>query len=383
MPSFSNALLAEILKNKNNDHVDNVDAMMQYDARFCKSQSTKSIINKILNARIPVGYQLEHPNRLLHVFNPKKFYLSMINSLEEMSFLYDALNDSNSKELLLKLLAYKILGHTKVKLPRNNPTYWADIKAMAGLEVGHGDFQINFLNLNLPFLDLNSIGYQVKVNVTHAGAAAIFKQKQYEYTSGNFSIKAEKDDVVLDCGACWGETSLYFAHEVGTTGEVYSFEFIPENVEIFRKNIAHNPHLINIVRLIEHPVWNVSDENLFYSDHGPGSSISSTPGIQSSSQVCKTLSIDDCVDRFNIRKVDFIKMDIEGAEMNALIGAVNTLKKFKPKLAISVYHKPDDFITIPKFINNLDLDYEFYLDHHTIHFWETVLYAIPRDKKVF
>ncbi len=48
-----------------------------------------------------------------------------------------------------------------------------------------------------------------------------------------------------------------------------------------------------------------------------------------------------------------------------------------PTLTINLYHKPDDFITIPKFLNNLNLGYRFYHDHHTIHVWETVLLRVP------
>jgi hypothetical protein len=52
------------------------------------------------------------------------------------------------------------------------------------------------------------------------------------------------------------------------------------------------------------------------------------------------------------------------------------LKRFKPKLAIALYHKPEDFWTIPDFLQSLDLGYRFYLGHYTIFEYETVLYAI-------
>ena len=75
--------------------------------------------------------------------------------------------------------------------------------------------------------------------------------------------------------------------------------------------------------------------------------------------------------------VDFIKMDIEGAESEALEGAKQTIRAFHPKLAISVYHKLDDFWTIPKYIDQLGMGYRFYLRHFTIHREETVLFAGP------
>jgi hypothetical protein len=89
-----------------------------------------------------------------------------------------------------------------------------------------------------------------------------------------------------------------------------------------------------------------------------------------------TISIDDFVSANGITKVDFIKMDIEGAELKALKGAKQTIKKFKPKLAIAIYHSMEDFVTIPNWILNLNLDYNIFIGHYTIHSEETICFAI-------
>jgi hypothetical protein len=78
-----------------------------------------------------------------------------------------------------------------------------------------------------------------------------------------------------------------------------------------------------------------------------------------------------------VGSVDFIKMDIEGAELPALKGAVETIKKFKPQLAIAIYHNMEDFTAIPKWIKGLGLGYQLYLGHYTIHGEETVIFAKP------
>ena len=91
----------------------------------------------------------------------------------------------------------------------------------------------------------------------------------------------------------------------------------------------------------------------------------------------KTLSIDDLVAQNGLDRVDFIKLDIEGAELRTLKGAEHTLNRFHPLLAISLYHSLDDFVDIPAFIRGLDFTYEFFLDHFTIHREETVLFARP------
>lgn len=73
-------------------------------------------------------------------------------------------------------------------------------------------------------------------------------------------------------------------------------------------------------------------------------------------------------------------MDIEGAEPFALQGAIETIKKHKPKLAIAIYHSMDDFTNIPKWILDLNLGYEIYLGHYTIHAEETICFAKPKVK---
>lgn len=76
------------------------------------------------------------------------------------------------------------------------------------------------------------------------------------------------------------------------------------------------------------------------------------------------------------KKATFIKMDVEGAELDSLKGAKDTIKNFKPKLAICIYHKPNDIIQIPEFILECRDDYKFYIRHYTSCNYETVLYAI-------
>jgi hypothetical protein len=71
-------------------------------------------------------------------------------------------------------------------------------------------------------------------------------------------------------------------------------------------------------------------------------------------------------------------MDIEGAELGALRGAERTLREFRPRLAISVYHREDDLVEIPRYLDGLGLGYEFFLDHFTIYGEETVLFAQPK-----
>lgn len=76
-------------------------------------------------------------------------------------------------------------------------------------------------------------------------------------------------------------------------------------------------------------------------------------------------------------KVTFIKMDIEGSELPAIIGAKNIIIKNKPKLAISVYHKYEDIFEIPEIILKYNPNYKIYLRHYATSDSETILYALP------
>jgi len=91
------------------------------------------------------------------------------------------------------------------------------------------------------------------------------------------------------------------------------------------------------------------------------------------------ISIDEYVSENNIEKVDFIKMDIEGAEMKALKGAEQTLIKHRPQLAISIYHSNNDMQDIPIYLHNILKNYIFKIGQYSPDNDETILYAIPEE----
>ena len=84
----------------------------------------------------------------------------------------------------------------------------------------------------------------------------------------------------------------------------------------------------------------------------------------------------DTIDNMCDLRPTFVKMDIEGAEYKALCGAEKTIIKNKPKQAISVYHKPEDIIELPKLLLKYNPDYKFWIRHYSFGENETVLYAL-------
>ena len=88
------------------------------------------------------------------------------------------------------------------------------------------------------------------------------------------------------------------------------------------------------------------------------------------------IPVDTIDDLCSAEKVTYIKMDIEGSEMQALRGAKNVICRDKPRLAISIYHRPEDYFEIPFYIKKLVPEYKLYIRHHRFTKNDTVCYAI-------
>ncbi|MFO0522637.1 MAG: FkbM family methyltransferase [bacterium] len=299
---------------------------------------------------------------------------------DDLEDFYARLADEPSRQWLVKLFAYRALGFRRVRLPRNTPAYAQGIALASSWAQPGTALPIRFEGLSLPLMDLAPAGIPMRLHASGAGLACVVVQRQYEYNQDGVHVAAAEGDVVIDAGACWGDTTLYFADRVGSRGRVLAAEFIPSNLEILRKNVALNRPATDMIDIIEHPLWRTSGKRLWYVDWGPGSRVADDPARFRADGECTTLSIDDLVRERGVAKVDFIKMDIEGAECDALAGAREVLQRYRPKLAISLYHRPSDFVTIPRYLDSLGMNYRFYLDHHTLYLNESVLFAVPEGR---
>jgi FkbM family methyltransferase len=105
----------------------------------------------------------------------------------------------------------------------------------------------------------------------------------------------------------------------------------------------------------------------------------SNDGRQDTMKKYPARTMDDFVEEMGFESIDLIKLDLEGADRNALVGAVGTLTKYRPQLALSIYHYVPDFWDIPDFVLRILPDYYLYLDFYSYERWETILYAIPKE----
>jgi hypothetical protein len=115
-----------------------------------------------------------------------------------------------------------------------------------------------------------------------------------------------------------------------------------------------NPDLASRIRLYENPVYSQSGQEVFVVGNGPATQAVPQTSDPKARKV-RTFKIDDLVATGDFPRIDFIKMDIEGAELEALKGSESVLRLFKPKLAITVYHHFKDFWTIPQYLDSLGL----------------------------
>jgi FkbM family methyltransferase len=170
-------------------------------------------------------------------------------------------------------------------------------------------------------------------------------------------IAVRSGDIVLDCGANVGVFARH-ALEAGAR-LVVAIEPAPATLECLRRNLAEE---IASGRVIVYPkgVWDKDDRLTLYVDPGntaAASFLHADPKFQQVQQVPLT-TVDKLVTELALERVDFIKMDIEGAEPNALRGARQTLARFHPRLAISSYHAPDHPATIPAVIGEIAPGYQ-------------------------
>lgn len=182
-------------------------------------------------------------------------------------------------------------------------------------------------------------------------------------------MKCSPGEVFVDGGALNLNTTMRFmkhCSKFGVTGEK-SIAFEPDIISFEKMKNSIQRHNITNVEVVNAGLYS-SNTTLRFNLLGNGSSSINENGTSE----IKVVTVDSHVKD----KVTFIKMDIEGAELEALKGCRETIISHKPKLAICVYHKPEDIIEIPLYIKSLVPEYQLYMRHYSNSINETVLYAV-------
>lgn len=188
-------------------------------------------------------------------------------------------------------------------------------------------------------------------------------------------VHLENVACMVDCGAYDGDSYRAFCSSYeSNTGKAYqgiAFLLEPDeqNFQTLQKQYGDQKNII----LENMGAWDKKDTLWFQGDNTTASSFSPNGTVS-----MEVDSIDHIVSQQGGgQKVDFIKMDIEGSELHALQGAASIIKACHPILAVCVYHKKHDLLTIPQYIRKLYAGYRLYLRAYTRYSEELVLYAIP------
>ncbi len=261
-------------------------------------------------------------------------------------------------------------------------------------------------------LDMNSTNIELLYSNTNKAKALIYREKQNflnlrniledekskevldcllkARTSNDFNIYKQINDknqyfpnflnlnkfeVFVDCGAYTGDTIEQFIMITNNQfKKIYAFEPFTDSFNCLQNMV--NNKFKNDGRIISFNkgVYSKNDIIHFKADEiSKGSS--HICGKEESNTSIEAVSLDSCLNDIPT----FIKMDIEGSELEALKGTEKLIRQYKPKLAICIYHQLEHFYKIPEYIHSLNLGYKYYIRHHgssPYSICETVFYAI-------
>lgn len=176
---------------------------------------------------------------------------------------------------------------------------------------------------------------------------------------------AEGKEIFVDAGSFDGMSSIRFKE--WSEGETYVYAFEPDalNAKKCMENLTKNGIPCKV---IQKGLWSRDGRLPFKTE------------ASAMSKICRegelTVSVTSLDQALEGADVTYIKMDIEGSELETLRGGVQTITRCRPKLAVSIYHKPEDILELPELILSYHPDYRLYLRHYSLAAFDTVLYAI-------
>ena len=327
---------------------------MQIDNKKTISQELLNKCRKLINKKFD-------KNKIEKIESEDNFIKALIEG-ENFNIFYDMLKDNISKKFFKKAIIYRYMLAFY-------PEAFGNIKNSMHLVFKYSIVNIFYWIFKRILFIIQRFKYPLEIEVFIT--FYIFGLKQYNIKN-IFEVK--NDAVVFDIGAFKGDTAYFFSKKCSNKARIYAFEPDENNYKVLLK--IKDKYKLN----------NVIASNILFSNSETEINFLSMdlnrPAIK-----MKSTTIDKFVEENNIEKIDYIKMDVEGAEKNILEGSIKTIKKFKPSLAIAIYHGGklfmEDFYNIPIFIKNvINEDYEYYIRTFHPTGLETILFCKPKDWKI-
>ena len=324
---------------------------MQIDNKKTISQELLNKCRKLINKKFD-------KNKIEKIESEDNFIKALIEG-ENFNIFYDMLKDNISKKFFKKATIYRYMLAFY-------PEAFGNIKNSMHLVFRYSIVNIFYWIFKRILFIIQRFKYPLEIEVFIT--FYIFGLKQYNIKN-IFEVK--NDAVVFDIGAFKGDTAYFFSKKCSNKARIYAFEPDENNYKILLK--IKDKYKLN----------NVIASNILFSNSETEINFLSMDFNRPAVKM-KSTTIDKFVEENNFEKIDYIKMDVEGAEKNILEGSIKTIKKFKPSLAIAIYHGGklfmEDFYNIPIFIKNvINEDYEYYIRTFHPAGLETILFCKPKD----
>ena len=222
---------------------------------------------------------------------------------------------------------------------------------------------------------LNILIYKLTLNPFYLEDTAVGRGRIYDYNTYLFErtyLNISNEEVYIDAGAFTGDSIQIFLNSVkGEFKHIYSFEpNFKNNIEILKRIDRLQEFYLKPLKesftIINKGIWSKDCvlEFLTTADHDLGGHIIKS-GMDINHHNYQTTKIEvTSIDASTNQDATFIKYEVEGSELEGLIGSQKTLERNKPKLAVAVYHKPEDILTLPKYIKSLDMGYKIGFRQH-------------------
>jgi FkbM family methyltransferase len=198
-----------------------------------------------------------------------------------------------------------------------------------------------------------------------------FAPKECNYAEFEPFKHAYNEEIFVDGGCLNFNSSMEFLQNCLNAKKIYAFEPNPDTnvLDRIRRNIMLSGFK-NVI-LINAALWSENTRLSF-------NTFDNTPGLSSvrngGKNLVNAVALDSVVEPDE--NISFIKLDVEGAENEALKGMNGTIRRCRPKLAICIYHKAYDYVDIPEYILSLVPEYKIYMRHYTDTYFESIMFAM-------
>lgn len=358
--------------------------MMLKIEKIIENEYAKSFCDEFLNS-----------SKQKYIFGRNEFAVSIANAIEVNGFIDDFTNDltylgkpiikidqvPNDALVVMIVIGKPFTAEKRVKqFPFKSIDYFSFYK-YSGLHLK----QVMFWDGFIEDFHLNQSKYEWINNLLHdkiskeqfykiinfrlsynlnfmKGFTDIEDQQYFE----NFLELNSEGETFIDVGGFDGYTSQEFIRLSPYYKSIHIFEPEEKNINLAKQRLKTSKNIY-----FHQLGLSNKKQTLKFDVGGSSSKISETGSV-----IIEVDKLDDIINE----PVTFIKMDIEGAEADAIEGAKETIKKYHPRLAISVYHKANDFWKIPEQILAIRDDYQIYLRHYTEGISETIMFFIPANQ---